>query len=227
MPKKTNKTGISAERDFLPTNCREMDALGWDCCDVVIVTGDAYIDHPAFGAALVGRFLESRGLRVGIIAMPDVKNPADFTALGRPRLFFGVSAGNLDSLVSRFTAAKKIRSDDPYVPGGMRTNRPERALIVYCNALRSVYKEAPIVIGGIEASLRRIAHYDYWSDTVRRPIVLDCKADLAIYGMAEKPLGILVDRLSQGASLRQQLDIPQTVVALGKQALADLEKSNA
>jgi uncharacterized radical SAM protein YgiQ len=201
---------------FLPTTKEELKSRGSDQFDVIVVTGDAYIDHPAFGAALIGRHLESLGLAVGIIAMPDVNNPADFTKLGEPRYFFGVTSGNVDSMVSLFTAQKKIRSDDPYVPGNKAGLRPQRAIIAYCNALRRAFKNCSIVIGGVEASLRRIAHYDYWSDTVRRPLLLDAKADLLVYGMAEKPLSEIVKRLSFGAVLSDMLDIEGTVRRIAK-----------
>ena len=150
---------------FLPTTRLDVEKLGITQLDVIIVTGDAYVDHPSFGAALVGRFCESLGCTVGIIAMPDIKNAAAFTELGRPKYFFGVTAGNVDSMLSLFTAQKKPRKDDPYVPGGQAGIRPAQATIAYCNALRQHFKNVPIVIGGVEASLRRISHYDYWSDT--------------------------------------------------------------
>jgi uncharacterized radical SAM protein YgiQ len=201
---------------FLPTNRDDLRKRNSDRCDVIIVTGDAYIDHPAFGASLVGRYLESLGLSAGVITMPDVNRPDDFTRLGEPRYFFGVTSGNVDSMVSLFTAQKKIRSDDPYVPGGRAGLRPERAVIAYCNAIRRSFKNASVLIGGVEASLRRIAHYDYWSDTVRRPILLDAKADLLVYGMAEKPLAEIVRRIRAGEKLGEMRDIPGTVSRLVK-----------
>ena len=201
---------------FLPTSRHAMKDLGWDACDVILVSGDAYIDHPSFGTGLIGRYLESLGLRVGVIAMPDSSSAAAFAAMGRPRLFFGVTAGNLDSMLSLFTAQRKIRSDDPYVPGGKSANRPERATIVYCNRIREAFGNVPIIIGGIEASLRRIAHYDFWSDTVRRSLLIDSKADMLVYGMAEKPLNNIVAQLKAGKQLTQLKNIPQTVVALSK-----------
>ncbi|MDO8931644.1 MAG: YgiQ family radical SAM protein, partial [Rhodocyclaceae bacterium] len=148
----------------------EMEALGWDSCDVVLVTGDAYIDHPSFGMALIGRLLEAQGFRVGIISQPDWQSAADFRRLGRPNLYFGITAGNMDSMVNRYTADRKFRSDDAYTAGGAGGRRPDRALVVYAQRAREAYPEANIVIGSIEASLRRIAHYDYWSDTVRRSV---------------------------------------------------------
>ena len=170
---------------FLPTTREEMDARGWDELDVLIVTGDAYVDHPAFGPVLVARFLAGRGLRVGIVAQPRWTDPADIARMGRPRLFVGVSAGNLDSMLNKLTAQKKMRSDDNYSPGGRPNMRPNRATIVYSNLCRQAFPGLPVVLGGIEASLRRIAHYDYWSDSVRRSVLLDSKADLLVFGMGE------------------------------------------
>jgi len=217
MKKHPSKDGQAAS--FLPLSQEAMRCRGIEQLDVILVTGDAYVDHPAFGAAIVGRYLESLGLSVGIIAMPDVKKPDDFTKLGVPRYFFGITSGNVDSMVSLFTAQKKIRSDDPYVPGGTAGLRPARAIIAYSNAIRRAFKNVPIVIGGIEASLRRIAHYDYWSDTLRQSIALDAKADLLVYGMAERPLTQLVAGLKQGKPLAAMTDIPGTVVRLGKNDL--------
>ena len=165
-----------------------MDARGWDELDVLIVNGDAYVDHPAFGAALIGRFLEGRGFRVGIVSQPRWDRPDDVLRLGRPRLFVGITAGNLDSMLNKLTAQKKVRSDDQYSPGGQTGHRPNRATTVYANLVRGAMPGVPIVIGGIEASLRRIAHYDYWSDSVRRSVLLDSKADLVIFGMGERPV---------------------------------------
>ncbi len=207
---------------FLPTTREEMQALGIEQCDVIIVTGDAYVDHPAFGAALVGRYIQSLGCTVGIIAMPDVKNPAQFAALGAPRYFFGVTSGNVDSMLSLFTAQKKPRSEDPYVPGGKAGLRPQRAIIAYCNALRAAFSGVPIVVGGVEASLRRIAHYDFWSDSLRRPLLLDAKADLLVFGMAEHPLRAIVSRCKRGEPISGMLDIAGTAVRLGKTALETL-----
>ncbi len=211
---------------FLPMTREEMRGWGIRQLDIIIVTGDAYVDHPSFGAALVGRYCESLGCSVGIIAMPDVHDPAAFTALGAPRYFFGVTAGNVDSMLSLFTAQKKPRSDDPYVAGGMAGARPGRATIAYCNAIRRDFKDIPIVIGGVEASLRRIAHYDYWTDSVRRPILLDAKADLLIYGMAERQLREIVERCKNGANVRDLRDVRGAVAALGKSEIDSLEKGN-
>ncbi|MBY0340970.1 MAG: YgiQ family radical SAM protein, partial [Rhodocyclaceae bacterium] len=166
----------------------EMDKLGWDSCDIILVNGDAYIDHPSFGVALVGRLLEAQGFRVGIISQPDWKSADAFRALGKPNLYFGVSAGNMDSMVNRYTADKKIRSDDAYTPNAEPNRRPDRAVIVYSQRCREAYPDASIIIGGIEASLRRIAHYDYWSDTVRQSILPHSKADLLLFGNAERAL---------------------------------------
>lgn len=192
---------------FLPMSRAEMDALGWDSCDVILVTGDAYIDHPSFGMALIGRLLEAQGFRVGIISQPDWRSAEAFRALGRPNLFFGVTAGNMDSMVNRYTADRKIRSDDAYTPGGAPNRRPDRAVIVYAQRCREAYRDVPIVIGGIEASLRRIAHYDYWSDKVRRAILIDAKADLLLYGNAERALVALTHRLAAGEPIAAIRDL--------------------
>ena len=181
---------------FLPMSRAEMDALGWDSCDVIIVTGDAYVDHPSFGMAIVGRVLEAQGFRVGIIAQPDWHSAEPFAALGRPNLFFGITAGNMDSMVNRYTADRRIRSDDAYTPGGEGGKRPDRSVIVYAQRAREAFNDVPIVIGGIEASLRRIAHFDYWSEKVRRSILLDAKADLLVFGNAERQICEIAHRLA-------------------------------
>jgi len=181
---------------FLPMSRAEMDTLAWDSCDIVLVTGDAYIDHPSFGMALVGRLLEAQGFRVGIISQPDWHSAADFKVLGKPNLFFGITAGNMDSMVNRYTSDRKIRSDDAYTPDAQPDKRPDRAVIVYAQRCREAYSTASIVIGSIEASLRRIAHYDYWSDKVRRSILPDSKADLLLFGNAERALVELAHRLA-------------------------------
>ena len=183
---------------FLPMSAEEMDALGWDQCDVILVTGDAYVDHPSFGMAVIGRVLEAQGFRVGIIAQPDWRSTADFERLGRPALFFGITAGNMDSMVNRYTADRRIRSDDAYTPGGKGGARPDRSVIVYAQRLREAFSDAPIVIGGIEASLRRIAHYDYWQEKVRRSIVLDARADLLVFGNGERQIVEIAHRLAAG-----------------------------
>ena len=188
-----------------------MDLLGWDSCDIIIVTGDAYVDHPSFGMAIVGRYLESQGFRVGIIAQPDWRDSKDFMVLGQPNLFFGVTGGNMDSMVNRYTSDRKVRSDDAYTPGGQGGKRADRSVIVYTNRLREAYGAVPILIGGIEASLRRIAHFDYWSEKVRRSVLLDAKADMLIYGNAERQLGEIAHRLAAGESLRDITDVRGTV----------------
>ena len=183
---------------FLPMSRAEMDELGWDSCDIILVTGDAYIDHPSFGMALVGRLLEAQGFRVGIISQPDWLSAKDFRTLGRPNLFFGVTAGNMDSMVNRYTADRKPRSDDAYTPNGEPNKRPDRAVVVYAQRCREAFPGANVVIGSIEASLRRIAHYDYWSDKVRRSVLPDSKADLLIFGSAERAVVELAHRLAAG-----------------------------
>ncbi|MCL4757888.1 MAG: YgiQ family radical SAM protein [Rhodocyclaceae bacterium] len=189
-----------------------MDALGWDQCDVVLVTGDAYIDHPSFGMALVGRLLEAQGFRVGILSQPDWKSAEPFRALGRPRLFFGITAGNMDSLVNRYTSDRKIRSEDAYTPNAEAGKRPDRAVTVYAQRAREAFAGVPIVIGSIEASLRRIAHYDYWSDKVRRSVLVDSKADLLIFGNAERALVALAHRLAAGEPIESIRDLRGTAM---------------
>ncbi len=195
---------------FLPMNRAEMDALGWDSCDIIIVTGDAYVDHPSFGMAVIGRMLESQGFRVGIIAQPDWQSADPFKALGKPNLFFGVTAGNMDSMINRYTADRKIRSDDAYTPGDVGGKRPDRAAIVYSQRCREGYKDVPIVLGGIEGSLRRIAHYDYWSDKVRRSVVVDAKCDLLLYGNAERAIVEIAHRLAAREPVEQITDVRGT-----------------
>ncbi len=195
---------------FLPMSREEMGRLGWDSCDIIIVTGDAYVDHPSFGMALVGRLLEAQGFRVGIIAQPDWTDKRDFQRLGRPNLFFGVTAGNMDSMVNRYTADRRIRSNDAYTPEGEPGRRPDRSVLVYAQRCREAYRDAALVIGGIEASLRRIAHYDYWSDKVRRSVLADSKADLLIYGNAERALVELAHRLARGEPIKEIRDLRGT-----------------
>jgi len=195
---------------FLPTSRAEMDALGWQQCDVIIVTGDAYVDHPSFGMAIIGRVLQAQGFKVGIIAQPDWRSTRDFEALGAPRLFFGVTGGNMDSMVNRYTSDRRVRSDDAYTPGGAGGRRPDRCVIVYSQRLREAFKSVPIVVGGIEASLRRIAHFDYWSETVRRSVLVDAKADLLVFGNAERQIGEIARRLHAGAPLSDITDIRGT-----------------
>lgn len=187
-----------------------MERLGWDACDVILVTGDAYVDHPSFGMAVIGRVLEAQGFRVGIIAQPDWQSAEPFKVLGRPTLFFGVTAGNMDSMINRYTADRKIRSDDAYTPGGEGGKRPDRSSLVYAQRCREAYGDVPIVLGGIEASLRRIAHYDYWSDKVRRSILVDAKADLLLYGNAERALVEVAHRLARRVPVAQITDVRGT-----------------
>jgi uncharacterized radical SAM protein YgiQ len=198
---------------FLPMSRVEMDALGWDSCDIILVSGDAYVDHPSFGMGVVGRALEAQGFRVGIIAQPDWHDTAAFCELGRPNLFFGITAGNMDSMVNRYTADRRIRSDDAYTPGGVGGKRPDRAVIVYAQRVREAFKDVPIIIGGIEASLRRIAHFDYWSEKVRRSVLLDAKADLLIYGNAERQICEIAHRLACGEAVKDITDVRGTAFA--------------
>jgi uncharacterized radical SAM protein YgiQ len=195
---------------FLPMSRAEMDTLGWDSCDVIIVTGDAYVDHPSFGMAIIGRLLEAQGFRVGIIAQPDWRSKDAFAALGRPNLFFGVAAGNMDSMINRYTADRKLRNDDAYTPGGVGGRRPDRCSLVYAQRCREAFGDVPIVLGGIEASLRRIAHYDYWDDKVRRSILVDAQADLLVYGNAERAIVDLAHRLGRGEPIGTITDLRGT-----------------
>lgn len=197
--------------DFLPTTKKELELRSWDEVDVVFFTGDAYIDHPAFGAAVIGRILEAEGLRVAIVPQPNWRDDLrDFKKMGRPRMFFAVSGGNMDSMVNHYTANKRLRSDDAYSPDGKPNMRPDYATITYCNIIRKLYPEVPIVIGGIEASLRRFTHYDYWSDKLMPSILVDSKADILIYGNGEKPIRELVTRIKNGETIKEMMDIPQT-----------------
>jgi uncharacterized radical SAM protein YgiQ len=198
---------------FLPMSRAGMEELGWDACDVILVTGDAYVDHPSFGMALVGRVLEAQGFRVGIIAQPDWRSADAFRAIGSPTLFFGITAGNMDSMVNRYTADRRIRSDDAYTPGGEGGQRPDRSVIVYAQRAREAFPDAPIVIGGIEASLRRIAHFDYWSEKIRRSILFDSKADLLVYGNAERQVVEIAHRLAHGERISELTDIRGTAFA--------------
>jgi uncharacterized radical SAM protein YgiQ len=195
---------------FLPMSRAEMDELGWDSCDVIIVTGDAYVDHPSFGMAIMGRLLEAQGFRVGIIAQPDWQSAEPFKQLGRPNMFFGITAGNMDSMVNRYTSDKRIRSDDAYTPGGLGGKRPDRSVVVYAQRAREAFKDVPIVIGGIEASLRRIAHFDYWSEKVRRSVLLDAKADLLVFGNAERQICEIAHRLAAGEAISDINDLRGT-----------------
>jgi len=194
----------------LPMSRAEMDALGWDSCDIIIVTGDAYVDHPSFGMAVIGRLLEAQGFRVGIIAQPDWTSAEPFRALGRPNLFFGVSAGNMDSMINRYTADRKRRNDDAYTPDNEGGKRPDRAVIVYSQRVREAYRDVPLIVGSIEASLRRIAHYDYWSDKIRRSILVDSRADLLLYGNAERAIVEVAHRLAAGEAIQHIRDLRGT-----------------
>ncbi len=201
--------------DFLPTTKKELEIRGWSEVDVVLFSGDAYIDHPAFGAAVIGRILEAQGLQVAIVSQPNWRDDLrDFKKLGRPRLFFAISAGNMDSMVNHYTANKRLRSDDAYTPDGKSGMRPDYATITYANIIKKLYPEVPLLIGGIEASLRRFTHYDYWSDKLMPSILVDTKADLLIYGMGEKPVVELVKQIKEGKSFAEMTDIPQTSFAL-------------
>jgi uncharacterized radical SAM protein YgiQ len=204
----------SEKKLFLPMSRTEMDELGWEACDIILVTGDAYVDHPSFGMAIIGRTLEAQGFRVGIIAQPRWENTQDFEVLGQPTLFFGITAGNMDSMVNRYTADRKIRSDDTYTPGGMGGKRPDRSVVVYSQRVREAFKSVPIIIGGIEASLRRIAHFDYWSEKVRRSILLDAKADLLVYGNAERQIVEIAQRLARGELISEIRDLRGTALML-------------
>jgi uncharacterized radical SAM protein YgiQ len=195
---------------FLPTSRAEMEQLGWDSCDIILVTGDAYVDHPSFGMAVIGRMLENQGFRVGIIAQPEWQSAAPFKALGKPNLFFGVTAGNMDSMINRYTADRKIRSDDAYTPGGQGGKRPDRSSLVYSQRCQEAYPDVPIILGGIEGSLRRIAHYDYWQDKVRRSILLDSKADILLYGNAERAIVEIAHRLGRKEKIEDITDVRGT-----------------
>src|SRR6202167_4208014 len=199
-----------APAPFLPMSRAEMLALGWEQCDVIIVTGDAYVDHPSFGMAVIGRVLEALGLRVGIIAQPDWHSADALRALGTPRLFFRIKARKMESMVNVYAAVRRVRSDDAYTPGGQCGQRPDRSVIVYAQRAREAYRSVPIVIGGIEASLRRIAHFDYWSEKVRRSILLDAKADLLVYGNGERQIIEIARRLAGGEHIEDIRDVRGT-----------------
>jgi uncharacterized radical SAM protein YgiQ len=199
-------------KKFLPISKQDLRDRGWDACDIILVTGDAYVDHPSYGAAIIGRVLEDAGYKVGIIAQPDWKTSEDFLALGRPRLFFGITAGNLDSMVSNYTASKKPRRTDDYSPGGRPGLRPNRATIVYANKVKELFPGVPVVLGGVEASLRRLAHFDYWTEDVRRSILVDAKADLLVYGMGEIQVREIARRLCDGEDIKTLKDIRGTVI---------------
>jgi uncharacterized radical SAM protein YgiQ len=211
---------------FLPMSRAEMEQLGWDSCDVIIVTGDAYVDHPSFGMAIMGRLLEAQGFRVGIIAQPDWQSAEPFKQLGKPNLFFGITAGNMDSMVNRYTSDKRIRSDDAYTPGGIGGQRPDRSVVVYAQRAREAFRDVPIVIGGIEASLRRIAHFDYWSEKVRRSVLLDAKADLLVYGNAERQIVEIAHRLAGGAKIEDITDLRGTAFVRKKHDFIEIDSTH-
>jgi uncharacterized radical SAM protein YgiQ len=192
---------------FLPMSRDEMDQLGWDSCDVILVTGDAYVDHPSFGMAVIGRVLEAQGYRVGILSQPDWRDPESFKALGKPNLYFGVTAGNMDSMINRYTADRRQRSDDAYTADDLGGKRPDRAVTVYTQKCREAYSDSPVVVGGIEASLRRLAHYDYWSESVKRSVLIDSTADILLYGNAERAMIELTHRMSRGETIRDITDL--------------------
>ncbi len=210
---------------FLPTTKEDLAARGWPSLDVLLVSGDAYVDHPAFGVTLIARFLEARGYKVGIIAQPDWQGVEDVARMGAPRLFVGITAGNLDSMLNKLTAQKKMRGEDQYSPGGRTDMRPNRSTIVYGNLCRRAFPGVPIVLGGIEASLRRIAHYDYWADQVRRSVLLDAKADMLVFGMGERPIWEIARRLDAGEPVRAIRDVRGTAVPLRKGEWEELPRS--
>ncbi|MBU9888838.1 MAG: YgiQ family radical SAM protein, partial [Candidatus Omnitrophica bacterium] len=199
-------------RAFLPIDQTDLRERGWGSCDVVLVTGDAYVDHPAYGAAVIGRVLENAGFKVGILAQPDWASSSDFLKLGRPRLFFGITAGNLDSMVSNFTASKKPRRSDDYSPGGQGGRRPDRATLVYANKIKELFPGIPVVLGGVEASLRRLAHFDHWAEDVRRSILLDAKADILVYGMGETQIVEIARRLRDGEDVKRLPPVRGTAI---------------
>ena len=198
-------------KDFLPISREDMKKRGWEQCDFVYITGDAYVDHSSFGTAIISRVLEAHGYKVGIISQPDWKDDKSVTVLGEPRLGFLVSAGNMDSMVNHYTVNKKHRSEDSYTPGGVSGKRPDYAVIVYGNLIRRTYKKTPIIIGGIESSLRRLAHYDYWSDKLKRSILLDSGADIISYGMGEKSIVQIAEALESGINVKDLTFIKGTV----------------
>ena len=211
---------------WLPTSMKEVKDLGWEEMDVILFTGDAYVDHPSFGAAVIGRILEAEGLKVAVIPQPNWKDDLrDFRKMGKPRLFFAVTAGNMDSMVNHYTAGKRKRTDDAYTPGGKAGFRPDYATIVYSQILKKLYPDVPLVVGGIEASLRRVTHYDYWSDKLMPSILVDSGADLLFYGMAEKSIAEFAQLMQKGVSLKSLTTIPQTVFLVGKEELYATRKN--
>src|SRR6516164_5584130 len=206
-----------------PSSAAEMAARGWDSVDVVFVTGDAYVDHPSFAMAILHRVLEAAGFRVAMLSQPDWRSVEPWRQFGRPRLFFAVSAGNMDSLINHYTANKKVRNDDAYSPGGRIGRRPDRATLAYCHRAREAFPGVPVIAGGVEASLRRLAHYDYWSDTVRRSILLDAKADLIVYGMGEESIVEIAQRLAAGKTVADLRDMRGVAYALGASESGELQ----
>src|SRR3954462_9937708 len=210
-----------------PMTAAEMRQRGWDYVDVVFVTGDAYVDHPSFAMAILHRVLEAAGFRVALLSQPDWRSAEPWRTFGKPRLFFAISAGNMDSMINHYTANRKVRNDDAYSPGGKIGRRPDRATLAYCQRAREAYKGVPVIAGGVEASLRRLAHYDYWSEKVRRSILLDSKADLVVYGMGENPIVELVQRLAAGQTVRDLRDMRGVAYALGARESAELANTLA
>ena len=211
--------------DFLPTSAKEVKARGWSELDVILFAGDAYVDHPSFGAAVIGRQLESYGYRVAIVPQPNWRDDLrDFKKLGKPRLFFGVTGGNMDSMVNHYTANLRLRSDDAYTPAGVAGFRPDRAVTVYCQCLRSLYPDTPIIVGGIEASLRRMAHYDYWSNSLKPSILADCGADLLVYGMGEKPIVEIAKAVHNGFNIKTLRKLRQVAFLADKKYVESIEE---
>src|ERR1700733_14486129 len=206
---------VHVARPHLPASRAEMEARGWDSVDVVFVTGDAYVDHPAFAMGILSRVLEAAGFRVAVLSQPDWRSADAWRQFGRPRLFFGISAGNMDSIINHYTANKKVRNDEAYSPGGQIGLRPDRATIPYCQRAREAFPGVPVIAGGVEASLRRLAHYDYWSDTVRRAIMLDAKADLVVFGMGEHQILTIARRLAAGETVKDLRDMRGVAYGLG------------
>ncbi|MDD3011970.1 MAG: YgiQ family radical SAM protein, partial [Bacteroidales bacterium] len=208
-----NEKVLRPVTDWLPITKQEMEKRGWSQPDVILISGDAYVDHPAFGTAVIGRVLEHLGLSVVILPQPNWQDDLrDFKKFGAPKLFFGISAGNMDSMVNHYTANKRLRSDDAYTPGNVAGFRPDYALSVYTNIIKSLYPESPIIIGGIEASLRRLTHYDYWSDALKPSVLADTRADLLVYGMGEKAIIALAQRMLKGEAIGTLTNIPQTAI---------------
>ena len=211
--------------DFLPTSAKEVKARGWSELDVILFSGDAYVDHPSFGAAVIGRQLESYGYRVAIVPQPNWRDDLrDFKKLGKPRLFFGVTGGNMDSMVNHYTANLRLRSDDAYTPAGVAGFRPDRAVTVYCQCLRSLYPDTPIIVGGIEASLRRMTHYDYWSNSLKPSILADCGADLLVYGMGEKPIVEIAKAVHNGFNIKTLRKLRQVAFLADKKYVESIEE---